>query len=81
MDVDMKAITKTIKSMDMELLSGPMAESTSESGAKENSMVKEFTSRKVKRDKASGRWEKELSGSRQPRPTNELLIISADHMK
>jgi len=34
-------------------------------------MAKEFISRKAKRDKVFGKWEKELSGSKIPKQINE----------
>jgi hypothetical protein len=60
-----------IRNMVMELLSCLTAESILETGARANNMEKEFTSKRVKRDKVSGQWEKELSGSKITRPTNE----------
>ena len=69
--VDMKAIIKMIKNMVTELLSGQTVGNILVNGAKVNNTGKEFTSKRAKRDKASGKWAKELSGSRLPRPTNE----------
>ena len=63
--------TKTTKSMVTEPLSGQTVESTSENGLKANNTEREFTSRKERRDRASGRWEKELNGLR----TNDLFLI------
>ena len=71
MAVDTKETTKMIKSMDTEHLSGLMVESISENGAKANNTVKVCTSKRAKRDKVSGKWEKELSGSRLHRPTSD----------
>jgi hypothetical protein len=71
MAVDTRETIKMIRNMVMELLSGLTAESILETGARVNNMEKEFTSKRVKRDKVSGKWEKELSGSRITRPTNE----------
>jgi len=51
---DMKETIRMIKNMVMEHSSGQMVESTLENGAKVNSMVKEFISKKAKRDKALG---------------------------
>ena len=79
MGVDMKETTKMIKSMVMVLLSGLTVENISENGAKANNMAKEFTSKKAKRGKVSGKWVKELSGSRLPRPTNDLRKIKQLH--
>ena len=64
MGVDTKETTKMIKNMVTVPSSGQMAENISVNGAKANSMVKVFTLKRAKRDKVSGRWEKELSGSR-----------------
>lgn len=72
MGVDMKETTKMIKNTDTVHLSGLMAENISENGARANNMEKVFTSKRVKRDKESGRWEKELSGSRLHRPTSDV---------
>jgi|TARA_B110001450_G_scaffold236451_1_gene241910 hypothetical protein len=71
MGVDTKETTKMIRNMVTVPSSGQMAENISVNGAKANSMVKVFTLKRAKRDKVSGRWEKELSGSRLPRPTND----------
>ena len=59
-----KAITRMIRSMVMVPLNGLMVESTSVSGAKVNNTGKESTSKRAKRDKASGRWARESSGSK-----------------
>jgi len=72
---DMKETIRMIKNMVMEHSSGQMVESTLENGAKVNSMVKEFISKKAKRDKAFGKWVKELNGSKIPRLTSELPIF------
>jgi hypothetical protein len=72
---DMKETIKMIKNMDMEHLSGQMVGNTLENGAKVNSTVKEFISKKAKRDKAFGKWAKELSGSRTPRLTSDPPIL------
>ena len=71
--VDTKETTKMIKNMVTVRSSGRMAENISVNGAKANSMVKVFTSKRAKRDKVSGKWAKELNGSRLPRPTNEMV--------
>ena len=55
---------RTTKSTAKELLNGLMVENTLENGVKASNTDKEFTSRKVKREKESGRWEKELNGLR-----------------
>ena len=68
---DMKETIRMIRSMVMELLSGQTAENILVIGAKENNMEKEFISKKEKRDKVSGRWEKESSGSRMLKPIND----------
>ena len=68
---DMKETIRIIRSMVMELLSGQTAENILVIGAKENNMEKEFISKKEKRDKVSGRWEKESSGSRMLKPIND----------
>ena len=64
MVVDMKAIIRMIKSTDMVPSNGLMEGSISASGVKENNTEKEFTSKKARKDKVSGKWERELSGSR-----------------
>ena len=66
MGVDTKETTKMIKNMVTVRSSGRMAENISVNGAKANSMVKVFTSKKAKRDRASGTWVKERSGSATP---------------
>jgi hypothetical protein len=60
--VDMWANTKTTKSMDKALSNGQMVGSILDNGAKGNNTDKVLISRKVKREKAPGTWEKELSG-------------------
>ena len=64
MVVDTKATTRMIKSTGTEPSSGPMAGNISASGAKANSTEKEFTSKRARRDKESGRWARGLSGSK-----------------
>ena len=64
MEEDMKETTRMIKSMAMVPSSGLMVESTSVTGVKVSNTEKVSTSKRVKRDKASGRWARELSGSR-----------------
>ena len=64
MAVDTLAAIKMIKSMVMVLLSGQMVASILVNGVKANNTEKEFTSKKVKRGKESGKWARELSGSR-----------------
>ena len=71
MAVDTKETIKMIRNMVMELLSGLTAESILETGAKVNNMEKEFTSKRVKRDKAFGKWARESSGSKITKLTNE----------
>ena len=73
MGVDTKETTKMIRNMVTVPSSGQMAENISVNGAKANSMVKVFTSKRAKRDKVSGKWAKELNGSRLPRPTNDMV--------
>jgi hypothetical protein len=63
---DMKVTTRMIRSTDMEPSNGLMAESTSVTGAKVSNTEKVSTSKRAKRDKVSGRWARELSGSRMP---------------
>jgi len=59
MDVDTKALTKMIRNTGMEPSNGPTVENTLVNGAKGNNMGREFTSKRVKRDKAFGRWARE----------------------
>ena len=61
---DMRATTRMIKSMDTVHLSGQMVGSTLVTGAKVNNMARVSTSKKARRDRESGRWARELSGSR-----------------
>lgn len=61
---DMRATTRMIKNTDMVPLSGQMVGSTLVTGAKVNNMERESTSKRVRRDKESGRWARELSGSK-----------------
>jgi hypothetical protein len=72
---DMKETTRMIKSMAMVHSSGPMAGSTSVTGAKVNSTARVSTSKRARRDKVSGRWARESSGSRmlEAQLTNELF--------
>jgi len=55
---------KMIRSMAMVLLSGLTVGSILVNGFWGNSMVREFISKKAKKDKGFGRWVKELSGSK-----------------
>jgi len=64
MAVDMKVTIRTIKNTDTEPSSGQMEGSISETGAKVNSMARVSTSKRARRDKASGRWARESSGSK-----------------
>jgi hypothetical protein len=48
-----------IKNMVKELLNGQMEENILVNGAKENNTVKEFTSKKEKRDSVFGKWVRE----------------------
>lgn len=72
---DMKETIRMIKSMDTEPSSGQMVGNTLVTGAKVNNTVKVCTSKRAKRDKASGRWARELSGSRtlEAQQTNDLF--------
>ena len=63
---DMKETTRMIKSTAMVPSSGLMVESTSVTGAKVSNTAKVSTSKRAKRDKVSGRWARELNGSRIP---------------
>lgn len=54
---------KMIRSMVMVHSNGLMVASILENGFWENSMGREFISKKAKKDKVFGRWVKELSGS------------------
>lgn len=71
MAADTTETTKMIKSTGMELLSGQTEENISVSGAKASNTEKEFTSKKAKRDRESGKWARELSGSRT-QPTSDF---------
>ena len=63
MAVVMLEAIKMIRSMVMVHLNGQMVVNILVNGFWENSMVREFTLKKVKKDKVFGRWVKELSGS------------------
>ena len=69
---DMKETTRMIKSTGMVHLSGQMVGSTLVTGAKVNNMERESISKRARRDKESGRWARELSGSR----TQEAQLTS-----
>ena len=58
----MSAHTKMIRSMGKEPLNGLMVENTLVIGAKANNTARAFTSKKAKRDKASGIWGREQNG-------------------
>ena len=64
MAVDMSEATKMIKNMVMELLSGPTVANISANGVKASNTGKVYTSKKVKSGKESGKWVRELNGSR-----------------
>lgn len=51
--------TKMIRSTATEPLNGQMVENILESGVRVSNTEKEFTLKKVRRDKVSGRWERE----------------------
>ena len=62
---DTLAAIRMIRSMDKEHSSGPPAVSILVSGAKANNTGKAYTSKKAKNGRESGRWVKELNGSRR----------------
>jgi uncharacterized oligopeptide transporter (OPT) family protein len=66
MEEDMKETTRMIRSTAMVHSSGQMVESTSVTGAKVSNTAKVSTSKRARRDKVSGRWARELNGSRMP---------------
>jgi carbamoylphosphate synthase small subunit len=70
---DTWALIKTIKKMGSEHSSGLMVESTSVNGAKESNTAKESTLKKESVAMVSGKWERESSGSKTERQTNENL--------
>lgn len=74
----MKETIKMIKSMVKELLNGQMEENILVNGAKENNTVKEFTSKKEKRDSVFGKWVREQSGSKINNPIiiRELIMLN-----
>lgn len=55
----MKETIKMIKNTVKELLNGQMEENILGNGAKENNTVKEFTSKKERRDSVFGKWVRE----------------------
>jgi hypothetical protein len=59
---DMLVCTKMIKNMDKVLLNGQMAENTLVNGVKANNTEREYTLKKERKDKAYGKWAKELNG-------------------
>ena len=58
----MSVSIRMIKNMEMVLLNGQMVVSTLENGIRASNMERELILKKVRRDKAFGKWEKELSG-------------------
>ena len=58
----MSVSIRMIKNMEMVLLNGQMVVSTLENGIRASNMERELILKKVIRDKAFGKWEKELSG-------------------
>ena len=77
---DMRATTRMIKSTDMVPLSGQMVGSTLVTGAKVNNMERESTSKRARRDKESGKWARESSGSKtlEAQLTSELFEFSSN---
>jgi len=65
--------TKTIKNTDKEHSNGQMAENTSENGKTENNTEKESTLKKENKEKAIGKWAKELIGLKK-RNDNEIEL-------
>ena len=53
---------KTIKNTDKEPSRGLMVDATRANGTKASSMVREFISKKARREMESGKWVKESSG-------------------
>jgi len=53
---------KTIKNTDKEPLRGLMVDVTKANGTKESSMVREFISKKARREMEFGKWVKESNG-------------------
>lgn len=58
----MSVSIRMIKNMEMVLLNGQMVVSTLENGIRASNMERELILKKARRDKAFGKWEKELSG-------------------
>jgi hypothetical protein len=56
------ASIKTIKNTDKEPSPGLMVDATRANGTKASSMVREFISKKARREMESGKWVKESSG-------------------
>ena len=77
---DMRATTRMIRSTDTVPLSGQMVGSTLVTGAKVNNMERESTSKRARRDKESGRWARESSGSKtlEAQLTSEPFEISSN---
>ena len=64
---------KTIKNTDKEPSRGPMVDATKANGTKESSMVREFISKKARRETEFGKWVKESNGLKK---TQSKLKIS-----
>ena len=69
--VDMQVNTRMIRSMDKEHLNGLMVASIQVCGAKANNMDRAHISKKVRKEKESGTWARELNGLR----TNEYFFV------
>ena len=74
--VDTLDNTRTIRNMATELSNGQTEGNTLESGSKVSSTERAYTSKKGRRDKASGRWAKGLSGSNLKTKNDEQIIFS-----
>ena len=70
MEEDTSECIKTIKSMGTEPLNGQMEESTSVNGAKESNTEKGSTLKKENAEKESGKWARELNGSKMKQPND-----------
>lgn len=75
---------KTIKNTDKEPSRGLMVDATRANGTKASSMVREFISKKARREMESGKWVKESSGLKmalsKPKISKKIDMNSKNRM-
>ena len=75
---------KTIKNTDREPSRGLMVDATKVNGTKESSMVREFISKKAKREMEFGKWVKESNGLKKtlskPKISKKIDMNSENRM-